>query len=937
MRTPALLPSVACLAALLLACAARAGEEAIHLCDFEAPEDLKAWEFTAGAPTLVANRATHGARALEIVFDRKGEYHPAYMSWSRVRRDWSGCDALVLDVYNPNPEPIPATVLIADKAWADKGRSYWNRHNGATTFAPGSNRWVIGVGGLYRGEAGSRNNDIKRNIDADQIVRLDFGFGEKGAAGRVVIDDLRLIRVSRPAGVRAFDFGPENQSVQPGWTPVSHATLYTKPRGYGWGPAGGTPWKGADRDTSFGPPLLRDFCEAGGYRFRVDVPAGSYRVTAIYENCGYWGGEQAQHATRRILVNGREAWSETRPDGAAHALYRFEEVEPVGKDIWDTYMLPEVARPITFDAQAGADGLTLQFEADKTWGSKLSALVVHAADDADSAKWLTEQLAAVAAEFRAQAVCLDLPPPVVEPPAAWKALGAVAWPVGIEADVTPHTLPPAGVAPPDTLALAQQAARGEIATLCLAVRPVEALGACPVQFRWVQAPAALTADVAQVWYNTSRDFNTIAYHVRPHTLRTCAAASLARDVTRELILRIAVPATTPAGAYTGELALTLHPGAAPLRVPVRLRVAGVTLDRRTDFQMGFFGVQPPDLVPASQREALLDQTLALLHDYGMTFACGGPDFRLTGWKDGQPQIDFAEMDRFAALLRRHGFDGPLNGYGGPRFVGLHDGYEKGATAARVERESGLPYSNAFFRAWQAADAHARAANWPLIWYAMCDETRVRDVAERELEFMRLMASVTAVFSNTVRASGCYSVTFRQRPTDPRDMTYWHQRFFETLDISDLNQHDGSVMEEARRLGKEIHIYNQGTTRRSFGDTQWLEYHGGVRARTQWHLNVLHGYQFFDLDGREPDTAMLCYGRHGLYTTIAFERCREGAQDFYLYNALEKAVAKARQQGRTDDAVKKAERMLPVAGSYDSTRTPEMTKGLIIDALEALAR
>jgi hypothetical protein len=87
----------------------------------------------------------------------------------------------------------------------------------------------------------------------------------------------------------------------------------------------------------------------------------------------------------------------------------------------------------------------------------------------------------------------------------------VAWPITIEAEITPHSLPPATAPTPDSLALARVAARNEIATLCLALRSGEAQGPCPVQFKWSNAPTALTADVMQVWYNTSRDFNTIAY------------------------------------------------------------------------------------------------------------------------------------------------------------------------------------------------------------------------------------------------------------------------------------------------------------------------------------------------------------------------------------------------------------------------------------------
>jgi hypothetical protein len=359
--------------------------------------------------------------------------------------------------------------------------------------------------------------------------------------------------------------------------------------------------------------------------------------------------------------------------------------------------------------------------------------------------------------------------------------------------------------------------------------------------------------------------------------------------------------------------------------------------------MGFFGLMPPDLPPAERREEALEQTLDMLREYGMNMVSDGPNWRLTGWRDGEPVIDFAEMDRFAAILRKHGFTGALNGYGGARFVGLHDGYEKGATGAKVERDSGLPYAEAMMRAWRAVDRHARANDWPLIWYAMCDETRVRDVAERELAFMKLMAAVSAAFPKIVRTSGSYSVSFARRPTDPEDMLYWHQRFFEVLDISDLNGHDPTVMAEAKKLGKEVQIYNQGTSRYSFGLYQWGEFAKGVTARTQWHLNVLHGYQFFDLDGREPDSGVICYGRRSIWPTIAFERCREGAQDFYLYNALARRVAEAQHSSTKIPGLGAAETLLNELSSsvalnqrqpppgYD----PEQTKARVIAALEAL--
>jgi len=866
---------------LSLSVVVRADDASLMLCDFEDEDAVAQWDINSGTARLVSEGVTQGKHALEIRFDPQSRYHGAYLYWNRVQSDWSGYDAAVLDVWNPNSVPISAYILVADRAWEQKDRSYWNRHNSNTTFPSGTSQWVIPVNGLYRGEAGSRNNDIKRNIDPASIARLDFGFGQRGLSGRVVIDNFRLIKSGRPDGIWAFDFGPASQPLMPGWTPVSHDTAYTPERGFGWGPDGGTPWNGAARDTTFGTMLLQDFCEARGYNFHVDAAPGRYKVMVFYENSGYWGGEQAKQRERSIFANGKKAWSEVRPDGAANALYRFEDVEPVNVDVWDTYMRDELARPAQFEASADANGLTLRFEADQSWSSKVAALAIYQLDDQIAGQWLQQQLELMKAEFRRKAICLDPPAEPFDLSAEWKKYGLAAWTVGIEDTITPDTIP-INLTTPEKLSISRLAVQGEYEPFCLAIRPLRNMGECQLK---LESPFPFPAKTQVVYYNTSRGFGNIAYRIRPHTLREKRAVNLPADVTREVVVTVYVPPNATAGEYQSLLKILNADGKPALSVPLKLDVRPVTLHRDTDFLMGFFGLNPPSLIPVSQRQERLGKMLEMLRDHGMNALSGGPSWRLTGWKNGDPIIDFGDMDSFFALCRRYGFDRPLNGYGGVRFRGLHDGYVKGQSGIRVEQESGLEYSEALMRAWQAVDTHARQQNWPLIFYAMCDETRVRERAERELEFMQMMAKVSAAFPETVRTSGSYSVNFRTRPDSEDDLLLWHQRFFNALDVNSLNNHDESVMEEAKRLGKDVHIYNQGRTRYSFGMYQWSEFRKGVKARWQWHLNVLHGYQFFDLDGREPDTAMICYGRDAIYPTIHFERCREGAEDFYLYQTL----------------------------------------------------
>jgi len=880
-------------------CGARAEEEKL-VNGFESEAEFADWQFVAGTPKLVTEGVTEGKSAVEVTFDPAGEWFPVSLFWNKVLRDWSAYDALVVDVLNPNAFPIEGAVLVADQAWQDKGRSYWNRHNGGTTFAPGRGQWVIPVRGLFRGEAGSRNNDIKTDIDPTSIVRLDLNFGAKGQTGRVIIDNIRFIKTEQVQGVWAFDFGPPSQPVMLGWTPVSNETGYAPTPGYGWFPPNNRPWNGAARDTTFGTMLTQDFCEAGGYSFRVDVPPGQYNCLVVYENCGYWGGEEARHRTREILVNDVPAYSEQRPDGPATALYRFENVEPVGADLWDTYMEPEITRPCRFQAQAGNEGITFRFRADSVWGSKVSGLALYRVGDAAAEKWLTDQIEALRTEFRAKAVCLD-------PPA--KAFTSdkplVAWPVSIEDEITPNSVPDQA---PGEFTLTAEAVRGEYEPLCVALRPTQDLGACSLK---LEAPADFPpATVQVVRYNTSRGFGSIAYNVRPHTLRAAQVVGLPKDVTREIVVTVNVGVDASPGKH--EATLKISGGGVALSVPLKVTVHDVVLKRDTDYLMGFFGLEPPaELLPQGAAPALLEETLKLLREHGVNAVSGGPSFRLTGWQMGVPQVDFGGCDAFFALLRKYGFTKAINGYGGLRFIGLHDGYQKGDTGRKVEEQSGLDYETAVMRAWQVVDEHARANSWPLIYYAMCDETRVRETAERELEFMRIMQKVSERFPRTVKASGAYSVDFNSRPTDENDLKVWHQRFFDALPVSSLNGHDQSVMDEAKKLGREIHIYNQGTSRYSFGLYQWSEFRKGVTARWQWHLNVLHGYQFFDLDGREPDTAMLCYGRNAIYPTIAFERCREGAEDFYLLQTLANQIAANQQANRKSAETAKAEALLKV--------------------------
>ena len=71
---------------------------------------------------------------------------------------------------------------------------------------------------------------------------------------------------------------------------------------------------------------------------------------------------------------------------------------------------------------------------------------------------------------------------------------------------------------------------------------------------------------------------------------------------------------------------------------------------------------------------------------------------------------------------------------------------------------------------------------------------------------------------------------------------------------------------------------------------------------QWHLLALHGYQFFDLDGREPDTAMINWTSQGIVPHPALYRCREGADDFRFAVTLWNLAQKNKNSPAAQDAI-----------------------------------
>lgn len=850
------MPRPILLALLALVSSAQAQSVKV-LQDFESDADLRVWDFKQKSARLSPDHATSGSRSLRISADE-------YLNSFRFPKDWSGYDTLEIDAFVESADVVAGSVLVGDQAWQDKDRSYWNRHNSSFNLKPGPNVISIPVNGLYRGEAGSRNNDLKTSIDPESIVRFDLGFKSRAGGGAIYLDRVRLVKESRPDGILAFDFGPASQAVFPGFTAISSSTTFGRN-----GATAGLRYDvgaGRARDDGFPTRLYQDYAMLDD--FVVALPDGEYGAWLVFDDLGYWGGEQAQHRTRSIEADGKTVWSEDRgEDGPADYLWRFEHVEPrPDSKLWDLYV-NGLFKPVRFNFTARGGKTTLRFKSDHPFGTKVAAMVLHPRRiEADAEKWIAGVEERNRKEFEDKAVFSGPRKPTQAPPDA-RDLGYWLGVPGLDQDLNQLD------APGGAGELRRLAAQGQRVSLTFAIRALKQLdGDAKLTITDLKGPGLIPAanvDLRYVQHQAQRSFNSIAYTISPLVLRPIDGLKL-DNLTRQFWLTVHVPRGTPPGGYIADAILTC--GELKLSLPLKLDVLPFALDE-PDFLMGFYGTSVPRQILDRRGKDAWRDLFRRLKESGMNSFSGGPAIRFSGLDPaGKPILDFSACDEFFALAREAGFgDQPINGYGGPAHVtGLHDGYVVGQTGREWERKTGRPIGELIGLVHAAVRDHAAKNNWPKVQVSLIDEPRVIESAKAQLELHKLYRQ----HAPWVNIGGSYSVHWKD---DPFENVV--QEMFKTVNWSALNLHTETDLAKAREFGKDLLIYNQGRTRFSFGAYQWAEMHKGVKGRLQWHLLALHGYQFFDLDGREPDTAMIHWGKGGILPTIHLHRIREGADDF----------------------------------------------------------
>jgi hypothetical protein len=205
-----------------------------------------------------------------------------YVGWT-VKKNWSGYSSLLFHFINPGKKTISANLEIRDSHSSD----YWSRVNHEMTIVPGDSSIRVPLSQLV-GDSSRQGRSLDRNqIQSIILARMDSA--DKTPIKLVDIQLATDFNLSK-LGIQAFDFGPSNSSVFPGFTEVHENTKYSEEQQYGWNELKSWNPYPHSQDALVPDSLFRSviFVEAG--TFTVNLKPGGYDVYLNIDfPADYWG------------------------------------------------------------------------------------------------------------------------------------------------------------------------------------------------------------------------------------------------------------------------------------------------------------------------------------------------------------------------------------------------------------------------------------------------------------------------------------------------------------------------------------------------------------------------------------------------------------------------------------------------------------------------
>ncbi len=884
------------------------------LYDFEDPSDIQKLMKRADGMTLTAAEdvgVTHGSRCARLTA-RKGADYATLVLDDEAIKGWGNYDYFAIDVTTDDDHPY-ALVL---ELWDGASKNYATRctYEDVTT-RPGRQTLLYPIAharrnakeGLDWGEL-----EAKDKIDRDALTQVKLFLTPLADRDAVMwIDNVRLMQedaakpkltVPLPAGALAWKFGSGGVKAT-GFTTVTPDTIYPGAANGGFVDpkklkAGGAGWPDGLSGTFVLPP------EGERLTFRARVPDGDYLVWLC-------GGPiiRKQFAERHYLLKaGGDALFDDLPAPYQYYgrkyVYRFLETRYSEKPhaLWANYI--DKMYPVYTTRVKAADGV-FTLEAENFFVSAVVLVPASAKDDFD-------KFADTARRLRIEAFEKTLRPPPGKKPQSQPGDGAfVVYEPVFGTEVKPWTGPTAEERKHTSLEAA--GARGQMATMRLAITPFTDLGKCTLETSALKGPAEIGADRIAIY---SQNYRYDGDGLSEMALMPSASLDVEQGVTQCFWLTLDVPEKAEAGVYKGEV--TFRPGKGDaVRVPLEFEVYPFALEPvlPVSFGMYYSPRHEVGLAPEVQRRLVKEQ-FQWMRKIGFTAVEVGPATVMGLGKGGAVQLQFDatlyDLAREVGMGRhpKQYLMGEALGVGrgiGHRLIGEDGGL-------KIDRNPGLElrqpgFRDYFVNAMREERDFIRRIGMPVA-LEVADEPR-----ENPNPWNRNLADSIA-YGDLMREAGVVSFITPMGDTESgKDYTV----LADHVDIVSTHAWKGSagLIARTHEKGKTLWLYNTGMDRFSWGFYNWRARSEG---RWEWHFcfpddSARGGYPgrewynpFTNVHGFAPYAPPANYPG-GMLFQSKFLDAAEGINDYAYLITLDEAVRAAASDATKADAVKEAKAFL----------------------------
>jgi len=738
-------------------------------------------------------------------------------------------------------------------------------------------------------------------------------------AGRLPTRLAACFGVAVVASVQAeiikFDMGSEGSPTWPGFTKVTHKTVYSPESGHGWKAQAGKSLehRATNRARNVPDKLTCDLVmpsphrrgHAGQMEFLLDVPNGDYGIYVLtgdytgwkYEYPVYWKPLPPSYTiTAEGEVKAREDLTEEK---WSTQFFRLLDADyRTGQDIWEKLIAPRFA-PTRFTVTVADGQLNLFFK-----NTPVNALIVHPVVEAAEAD------AFVADLDKERKASFPLSDHTRRPAGKLRATPedlargyALFFPNYLE-DIRPFDHPRAEHL---TRRLRAFASLGELEPVVFVVHPLKDLEDCTVQVSDLcgQGGAVIESscwDVRAVRYIETAHHagRQNGYTIEPFCLMKRERTGLDEGVNKQFWLTVRAPQDAKPGKYKGTVSFQAA-NAPTTEIPLMLRVLPFKLRPLEES-----GRYQGNWHIGAKRGVNYERAVRDLKDHGMNVihAHGGYSPKAELVDGGVVLADLSATEQFIDTYRKAGFTMDLIVWQGalyqafrltgePAFDSDWIKARGGHSIHRVKKSFGKQFEVVHKQLSKAIDDLFKQRGWPGIYFYEGGEGGSEGYwgIWTDTQFMRMLKE--AGVKGTTSLVGHAALESA--------LPYVHAAQLYARDAT------SSAMEKIRKAGVRLWIYGiyganlqgpNGEDVDRFLRGFWFWKTGAEGCAIEGYIHT-YGDPFDELDGRGRHTGRVFPTPDGPAPTPSWERIREGVDDARYIGHLDLLIRGVPKSARPD--------------------------------------